>query len=815
MSDQFELDNFNQFILFDALLPDDQSSWQAPNLNLFVKVTITLKKMEDGSTTDITFTNREILSNLDYWPLLKRVDSLGAKMGPYLPENSRSTFTIDNSQNSFGSERRFSDLLDRYSVIEQKAIISIAQLPLGKEVVVDGDFTEVWRSFMTEVAFSGDQLRISMSRAIIPVRLATKVVNKTSFPDAPSDSLGKQIPLIFSDTDEWIEIQPIPVTDTYHDGSEDKIDYAYATTFADKYLPSGTGADAVKIFVENQQKEFQEVTFLSDPTVGLISFIPSGGTPATSTAWGSVKEYGYKIVAGENATGGEILTGSDWYLASNTASTSVPAGDYTYTFKIYDSKNGWPSTVLASDTIDNTSTRITHHGTYGGVYVFRLEFYFNKPVVVPLVDGDPANSSIFITLSRSDSGNAFSLAKDATVISTFEKYKLTDTTAGVDQNFVRTLHTADRDFFVVYGLAVSHDVSGGSSAKYQNGLGHAQFTIRIFEQDGIPDLSKLRLIAKSKGIRDSSTGTISGMASSRLNIPLYQIRLLMMDWDGSAWAETYFNASKFSSTHADAFGSGSRWNIKTAGASQGRARVRDVIEDICRNGACRVVPYVSGNSNVVGLYAEGTNIATSFIIDDENAKLISFEIGGVDTVINKVQMVFNRTIQSNLESLLAEGGLANYREIVDSNTDSLDVPYGDIAKSLTNWGERPLDSISFGWLTQAAPARSVAALILRKYNLPIRTITLEVPYNKYATIENMQTGIVKMTALPDYYGTSLDAKQPTAGTSTDATDMLKGHYWKRYKSYRVQVEGNDIIFSATEPLKRVLTLNVLEDINIT
>lgn len=812
MSDQFILDEGNQFILFDALSGDAQTSFQGPNLNTFIKVVLTLKKLEDGSTVDVSFTNREILGTATSWPLLRRIDTLGAKMGLYLPEASRSSFVLDNSPNSFGSERRFSDLLDRYTIIEQPAIIYVAQLPLGKETIVDGDFTEIWRSVVTEWAIQNDQLKINMARAIIPTRLATKVVDKISFPDAPADSLGKQLPIIFSSSGEFIEVEGVKTTGVIDDGTLNSIEIAYATQFRNQYRVGNS-----KVMLENSRKEWQEVTFVADATVPLLSFPPIAGS--FKTAWGAVKEYGYGLLAGQNVTGGEVLIGADWYLASTTFGVGVPSGTYTYTCKIYDSNNGYPGELLASDTLSNGSSRIVYDSTVGAgtVSVFKFEFNFNKPVMVPALS-DAANNALFITISRSDSADLFSLVQEGSgggSLSAYEKYRLLDTTAGTDQNFIKGIYTSNREHFKIYALAKDVGITSYLSGM-QNGLSHASFSIVMRDQNNLPDLTKLRVIVKSEGLKDNTIGSITGTPVAFLENPLYQIRLLMMDYDDLAWwHEVTFNASKFSSTYAAAFGSSSRWNIKTSGASQGRTRVRDIIEDICRNGACRVVPYVSGNANVVGLYAEGTNIPTSFIIDDEQAKLISYEIGGVDTIINKFQMVFNRTIRSNTESLLAQGGLNNYQSTVDSSADSLDIPYADINSSISNWGERLLDSVSFSWITLTQTAKSVEALILRKWNKPQRIITLEVPYSKYSTIELMQTGIVKMTGLPDYYGTSLDARTVTAGTGTDPTDLIKGHYWKRYKSYRVQVEGNDIVFSATEPIKRVLTLNVLEDINIT
>ena len=815
MSDQFILDEGNQFILFDGLQAQAQTTFSAPLLNTFVKVVLTIKNIETGGTTDLPFINREIISDLNYYPLLRGVSTLGAKMRDYLPEISRSSITLDNSPNSFGSERKFSDLLDRFTLIEQKAVISIAQIALGNDNIQDGDFTEQWRAIVTDINFVGDSIKIGLSRAIIPVRLGTKIVDKTSFPSAPQDSLGKQLPIVFSDTGEYIEVQPVMTSSMYdaNSGTENRLDFAYATTFANTFLPSGTGSDAVQLFADNQDKDrtYEALAFATNPSTPIWN-LPVQAVSYLNT-WAVVKEYGYQLKAGQNVTGGEIFVGANWFLASTTYSLTPPTGTYSYTLKVYSSNNGFPGILLASETLESGSSRISYDSSLAGgtISVYKFDFRLNKPIQIP-VDG-----SVFVTMSRNDSGNKFSLLQEGTApgsLPSFEKYIITDTTSGTDQNFVRNVVTHARDHLQIYAVAKTEDLTGGSSSAYQNGLGHVSFTLAMRDQDNTPDLTKLRLLAKTQGLRDNSSGTITGVANSRLSNPLHQVRLLMMDWNGSAWVESAFNATKFSSTHADAFGSSSRWNIKTAGATQGRGRIRDIIEDICRNGNCRLVPYVSGNANVVGLYAQGSKITPSFAIDDENAKLLNVEISGVETIVNKIQIVFNRTFQTRLESLLADGGLNNYQNIVSSDTDSFDVPYDLVARSISTWGERPLDNITYGWITQTQTAKSVASLLLRRFNAPAWMIEVEVPFNKYSNIGCMDVGILKMASLPDYFGTSLDARLPTAGTDANTVDLIKGHYWKRYKSYRVQVESNSIVFSNSEPLKRVLTLKTIAPIEI-
>lgn len=807
MSDQFILDDGNQFILFDGLAPVNQTVFNTPNHNFYVRADLTLRRIDDGSIIVIKICNREIITNYDYWPIMARIDNLGSKMGDYIPEQTRSSIIINNAPFSFGSERRFSDLLEKYTVIDQPCVIYLAQKELGNENVIEADFVEQWRSVVTNVTCSDDNLRITLSRSLIPNSLVTKLVDRISFPSAPQQSLGKFLPVIFSDTDEKIEIQPVQVSNIYTSGSEERLDFAYATTFANQYVPSGTSTDAIEIYNENGSREYQLVTFASNPVNPIYDLSPQ--PTSFKNPWGAVKEYGYALRSGENVTGGEVLVGFNWYLASTSFTTLPPAGTYTYTLKVYSQFNGFPGVLMASDTLENGDPGIVYHTTIAGNSIFKFEFRLSQAVQI--------NGGVFVTLSRSDTGDLFSLLQDGTApgsLPSFEKYVVTDTTAGTTQNFVRNVLTNNRDHFQVFALGISEDVTGGSSSFYQNGLGHATFTLRMRDQDGLPDITRLKLLARSRGLRDDSSGTLTGTANLRLTTPLQQIRLLCLTWNGTTWTETLFNNTKFNNTHTEAFSSTGRWRIRTAGATQGRTTTAQLISEICRSGNCRLVPYKSGSSQSLGVWAWGTNLPNSFVIDDENAKLISFYIGGVETIINRAKIVYDRRIQTLVESLLAEGELSNYYGVVTNQNTFLDVPYQDITDSIARWGERELGDVTYQFITKEQTARAVAAMMLRTYNKPSFTFEVEVPYNTFENIDVMSVGACKMVNLPDFYGTTHNARPVLASTNTDPLNISLGLPLKRAKNYRVLLLGNDIIISPQEGLKRVLLLRAVENIEV-
>ena len=247
MSKNFILDDGQQFILVDDLTPD-QASFGTPNLNTFIKVSIDLLNVKTGINKVINLINRPALSQLDAFPILQSVDNIGLKLGLVLPDISRGSITVDNRPDSFGSERRFSDLLNRYTIHERDIKIWVAQIPLGKDDVQESDFVLKWTAIGTDVTFENSKCRVNFTRADIPVRVMTYVINSDQFPDAPSASLGKHLPIIFTDSDQTVEVEAIRVGEMDIGVTNTQIDYVYGTTLGTTHeidtIPSGSSGTA-------------------------------------------------------------------------------------------------------------------------------------------------------------------------------------------------------------------------------------------------------------------------------------------------------------------------------------------------------------------------------------------------------------------------------------------------------------------------------------------------------------------------------------------------------------------------------------------
>lgn len=257
----------NQFLLIGGEGAADATSFfgvtdLSVNANIFVRIKLTLRDIKTGSASSVWLTNREIESSLiNHFPLLDSITGVGFVSGEFLPQSARAVINVNNSIASFGSERRFSDLLEYKTLIDQVVSIEVADISMGVETIDDGDFSEVWRARVSNISMRPGLLRISTTRSEIPIRTLTKVITSTNFPNAPIDSLGKYLPIVFSSPDKRVEVDPVRISSTYAISGQSRVDFAYATTLANQHIVSGTSGNLPTIIANNRDGNPSECAF--------------------------------------------------------------------------------------------------------------------------------------------------------------------------------------------------------------------------------------------------------------------------------------------------------------------------------------------------------------------------------------------------------------------------------------------------------------------------------------------------------------------------------------------------------------------------
>jgi hypothetical protein len=543
---------------------------------------------------------------------------------------------------------------------------------------------------------------------------------------------------------------------------------------------------------------FEPITFKATAFTPVYEqpITPIGGSHIGSVynPWENVVSFAYKLQSGQNVTGGEVICGVNWYLGLETGGD--PNGDGQYTLTVYEDTNGYPGTEIAKAVCELGSPEMQSQGTFKGREYFAMRFYFDKLIQIP-IDG-----AIFVGITRSDEdGNLVRIQDDGAIggggLPLFEKYVITED-ADTDINaatkeFQRVILDQGKDHFDVWGLSVSHDLSGGNSANYQNGLGHVEMTISMRDQGAIPDIERERFIINSKGLRDIS-GAVTGSAGALIASPIWTIQTLLHEWNGSTWVNDRISGA-FSDTWDAVNSSASPLYVVLRGSTQGRITAVNLIKEIAYNSACMIVPVSDGK---IATYFMGTDRPAFASLEEDLFRMTAVDIRGSDSIVNNFRSVYNRIIVQRQESLLAEGGLQSYNASFDSKFDTVLVDPDLIALSKARFGDLELDVNQFNFIGSEASMRSLASIYLQTYTLPSLFVTLDVPYSVFSSVELLSKFDLYSSVLPHEQGTTQDAQLPVNDDLENPVEIINGHYFKRQQKYTFIVLGKTVTLGKNE-----------------
>lgn len=192
----------------------------SPSFNYFYRVEITavqytLSGIKDQTqnvrelvTRTYNFVNKELREATTpsdretYVPILQSIGEVTLAAGEILPTVSGSSITIDDSRGSFGPDRRFSDILERFTIIDQDLNIYVGQSDTETDAPtawtkIGGGIVRSWSK-----ALSGNTP--TMTVQFEPFKIADNIMNLEVSRDiagmesAPQASLGKALPIVFN-----------------------------------------------------------------------------------------------------------------------------------------------------------------------------------------------------------------------------------------------------------------------------------------------------------------------------------------------------------------------------------------------------------------------------------------------------------------------------------------------------------------------------------------------------------------------------------------------------------------------------------------
>lgn len=541
----------------------------SPAFNYFYKVEITVARLVLGGIVNGTTGVREIeyktfsfvnkplrdasvaIDREETWPILKTIGEVTLAAGEVLPSVSISSFTIDNTRGSFGANRKFSDILERYSVTNQSVSFYVAQ------TANDLDAPTAWTNIGTgkvvsyNNALNGSEQDLTFQLA--PFKLSEKFItldvsrDVAGMENAPDSSIGRALPVVFNkkNTAYGTTINRNPGT------SLDNNIYPHvpATPISATGGVTGLYALTTQMYQVTKAK-------LETPWVYVKKYWNYNNSP-----WAAVN---LSNVIGFDYTGS--LLGGSFYSLNTYASTaykiiSASTDAYMFTAVRFKARGGGLASsnaylsafVFFTPTGGGTqveeiargqvalSTYNTQNSVAGST--FDVTIHFDKPVIFDYEDdfdmyiGWEATGAVATDLSiykENAAGTYSRKVKDATPTST--------------DSYAEYRNLSDTYRPAMKALMVSYAFDSHTNTFTKDGYTYSKLTLSQNAADPgqiAPSLSDLQLIVPMEGFYPYSSST-----------PIYNpstiASILSYTWNGESWADANaIDSTLLKETHYD------------------------------------------------------------------------------------------------------------------------------------------------------------------------------------------------------------------------------------------------------------------------
>lgn len=741
------------------------------NLQEWFYVEITLKDKTTGASTSYKFSQRPIIDDSTvYIPILKEIPGLGGRVDQYLPAPATGSIILNDARGSFGFERRFSDLLQRYSIIDQTVKIYAAETEYNDENV-SSDFTIVRTAKIARGKSDrkAQEITLSITSTPIEAKYVTRTVDSVNFPNAPLQSLGKTLPVILGSSQEVQAVRIAADADT-------SPEFAYGVTLGATFPLGGVQAYYMKEKVSGKYLQVQSASAAATPVISQTS---AGGI-ATSTG-AAYEEFANPISSGYVLTGGRVK-----FVGINNVGWT-PDADSKLFFNVYKLS---PLTGLPDQRVGSaTRLKSSYQASFRGASDFYVEFTFSEPVPCNSPDGYVLGIAQSVnTTGGLGSGDGVQWRTDGTNLAyRYYLYNGAISQGGTTKNWAKaSVARVDTDpVYDLYGVQFADTPS--SAANATDGLGYGSFELTqntgLSSDYGNPDLTKLDFIVAVNGLKDDGSGTITGVASTLLTQMKHVVNVLMRTWNGSAWIAGPFDASENSATH--------NTYVTIRGATTGRTTLDQILKNLCKNTGSRLAP-VGSTTEKIGVWMWGATQTTAAIFTNENSEILNYEQRGVESIVNAFTFYYDRRLRDlDIVSGSAEGQFRNFAGTLNSYPDKNALTTYLAGLSKTIFGVRPLLDVTYELIADSTSAQWLEQFILATGGMPGDYVELECDFMQYRSLKLLQVVEILSPELPGFFGTSPKAKNPT--NNGVEIDLMNGDYWMRADRARAQIESLQMI----------------------
>lgn len=773
-----------------------------------------------------------------YLPILKSVGEITLAAGEILPTASFSSITLDDSRGSFGADRRFSDILERSTIIGQTINFYLGEAPIDTDAPASWKLLGSGRIASWTKALSSGSPEITIQ--IQPSKISERVMNIEVSRDipgmanAPDESIGRVLPITFCTTAYNPRMsfpgQEVSPTRISADGSSNA-KYALTTQMyqTTKAIPSKY------IFVK---KNWPESTF---EWLGLYfppAIVPDYRTPVTGSYYNlntyTAAAWRIPEILKISDSNGFIVTAVELSARGQSSSPSRVSSAYLSVFILMVDKVtynviaelGRGKAALATYDANNNVLNST----------FSVKVSLNSPVMLDL------------TSTRE---HDFYIGFEATGVAANEMVLYQNSTGAPHRLLLKDRTTGPGDSFTDW--RISSDASGIIAHKLH--YASATFTDHeaLFTPDGLtyssmsltqttadtgqinPELDSLEIVAHVEGFADYTTGT-------RIYDPSAILKTLSYEWDGEKWVDkASFDTTTLATSHYTPLfnpNSGNHRARVLGGIIENKSTYSQILSEIARGTASKIGIYGNGK---LFIFPWGIKNSQAFIIPQEDIIPLSWETRDDSNIINRTQITFER----NFLNTGVDGG--NYNYSVDFSSSSF-LPVAAITeRSRSIYGVKNILDNTFSvfghsridrsptWPTvglpgyligtpaastpggSAAPAVQfcvdfLADYYISRFALPFVYCSFVVPYHRYKDIKMFDVISFHHSEFPAFFGTDPNARPGVVNDGSSVTTVPTangGEEFVRAQSYRGLVEGISYVMAMEHAPAIRLTVQVL------
>mgnify|MGYP000857411195 CR=1 FL=1 len=750
---------------------DSNSYWQ--------RVELVVRSLTDSTTETYNFINRPWMgssaSDTLYWPILTQLQDVGSEMSNYLPGDILTSFVLDDSPGSFGFLKKFSDKLAKFTAIGQQ--VNFYYALTSSTAKNPASWTQIFGGTVQTIEKARDTLRFQIRSTFFNKKIAALPIVSTDFTLAPTKSLGKYLPLVFG--------QNVQVGAYQIDQDPLSVKFAYAFGYSNgsnpEYMPQGVQAYYVK-----DDKDFY-VPVLDSGSITTSIYSLGGTTTATAANY----YYDYQSI------GQKINTGSNYYLITHLRIDFRGTGNGAFSGGSSLRAGLWRDNgtqLPAEEVAFGLASKSDYNGSFQGAVASTFNIVFALNRAVPIQSGQ----EYYIVLTQGINSAGTDIVDPREIQGTGQtNYYLSyqDSASGDGGTFEKITGLTDANFaYDIYGARFTDSSAAVGSASPQ-----FKYKYVLVDQVSQPtnqvnlDLSKHEFVFEINGIKDDSTGTITSVANSLIERAHFVAKFFTLSYVGGSWVlDGTFDSSAHSDTHVN-FAAIDNTDRLIAGKVESRQTVSQAMGEIMRNSASRAC---LTNSGKFAVWTYGSRATTAAIIKQEDIKFNGFKVAGIESVINKAQVFYNRKNNIPVSDSILNQRL-EYRDYA-SSLEWSSLCADPIGISLTSqstamFGSREIGTPNFDFIKDDATMRGVLRWLLSTFAYPLIEIDIDVSLDKFVSLKMLDTVIIKSPSLPSYLGAWPEAHSISySGTDVDLT---RGLYIPQLESYRGQIEGRRIRFN--------------------